>query len=195
MFVIENFLESRKQAIQKWEVASQKVSYEADYSSEIDRWEERNPRPKSVRHYLTNALIVLVAGLIVFGLVMMVQNNIESYNSPEAVAARQEAAEKKEEQKKAEAEAVANGEVNNCKKFNTEDYVRVQYGDFAEAEGVIIGGCEENEHYQVKLAEGAQGRVEGDGVGGRVDVSGRTISVDSPDNLVVVEKPDNKEKE
>jgi len=142
--------------------------------------EDLHTRTKTMQEIIHRSIIILLALTIITCLGLMIRDVAVSRNSPEAVAVEE-----------ATVVAVADEYVGNCKKFNTGDYVRIQYGDFAGVEGRIIGGCGEREEYQVEFVDGSETEVPHDGISGAVDVSGWRIGVDSSNNLVVVEEKKN----
>lgn len=75
----------------------------------------------------------------------------------------------------------------NCKGHNMDDRVKVQYGDWADATGVIVGGCDPGEDYQIKLDKQMY-NVANDGDGDPVLVEGRVLSVDTYRNLIKIKK-------
>ncbi len=87
-----------------------------------------------------------------------------------------------EEQKTKEAYAG-----HGCKAHDMGDRVKVQYGDWADATGVIVGGCEHDEDYQIKLDKQMY-NVANDGNDDPVLVEGRVLSVDTYRNLIKIEK-------
>lgn len=198
MFVIENFLESRRKSIRAWEVAREKVNERSDYASQVHSWENSNPKPKSIGYILKTAWTVFLILAVLATIAFKVNIAINDYNSPEAVAAREETARQKEEQKKAEEASIVaeGGEVKDCRKFNKGDFVIVQYGSYKDKTGTVIGGCNEDEAYQVKLTENQTIISQGD----EITVGGNTLGVDSGDNLVKISPPqednnENKEEE
>jgi hypothetical protein len=176
MFVIEKLLNDHRAAVERWEIAREKWKGEHDYYSNSD-YEERYPRPLNWVKVIARSTVIGVA----VGLFMVVfigflkEIKVEQQNKPK--------------------EETAQAEGKNCKYFNKNDYVRIQYGDYANINGRIIGGCEEHNDYQVKLDENSWANLPSDGNESAVDVGGRTISVDSYKNLAVVEDKKEEKKE
>lgn len=75
----------------------------------------------------------------------------------------------------------------NCKGHNMGDHVKVQYGGWADTTGIIVGGCDHGENYQVKLDKQMY-NVDNDGNNDPVDVGGKIIGVDTYRNLIKIEK-------
>lgn len=168
MFVIEklkNDLDARERA---WERARDKWVAKSDYNYPRE-YAESHPSPKQKIRSLVKATIIgLSIGLLVVLFVGFIAEVRESKkNAP-----------------KEETPAVVD---KNCKYFNLNDRVRIQYGDFTGVEGEIIGGCEEHAEYQVKLDEGSTATVSNDGIEGKTEVGGWTIGVNSYKNLAVLE--------
>ena len=78
-----------------------------------------------------------------------------------------------------------------CRMFNKGDHVAIQYGDYENLRGILVGGCNDGENYQVKLDEkqGIEDGYKDDNSRDKKikDVSNFNISVDSYKNLVVIE--------
>jgi membrane protein implicated in regulation of membrane protease activity len=176
MFIIENYLETRKRKIEAWENAREKWlnsgdQYEPRYSSEyhvsypVVRWDK-----------ILGAAIPVAASVLVVAFV-----GFFIYKQ----------ATKPEDPNKKIAES-AQTEGKNCQAFNKEDHVRVQYGDYKGNNGTIIGGCEANQEYQVKLDANQWASISNDGNSQPVDVSNKVISVDDKQNLVKIEVPEEK---
>lgn len=150
-----------------WERASDKWKDEHEYYSHSD-YEDSHPRPTRKYKLAFRSLVILLCVALAVFL---------------AVGFAKEVAEKQKNKPK-EAPAVVEGK--NCQNFNKNDKVRIQYGDHVGNVGTIIGGCEANEQYQVKIDEGSKANVS-DNNPEAVDVGGWTISVDDQDNLVVID--------
>lgn len=167
MFVLEKARADYEARVKAWEAARDKWVASGDYRYPRD-YEERHPRPGSLAKKIGKGLFIglcvaVMVGLI-FGFVKEVK--ISNENKPE--------------------EPVASTEGKNCKYFNLDDKVRIQYGDFTGNVGVIIGGCEQNQDYQVKIEENSWANISNDGNSEPVNVGGWTISVNDEDNLAVI---------
>lgn len=184
MFVIERLVRDRQDKIDAWEKKRKKIVDEADYNSEVRDWEERNPKPYSIVKFARALGISFLVLVLAFTLSMYIREAIVSYNSPQSRAARVEKAKQKAS---AEAEAAKHQSHNNCRKFNKNDHIRIQYGDYASLFGVVVGGCNDNESYQIKLDKDQKADLP-DGNNEKVDVGSKTIAVGSDDNLVKVEE-------
>lgn len=165
MFIISNYLRNRRQKLLEWEDAKKKWLSENDYRRESS-WHLRHPRPGMRWGSSAGSALLTIA---IFAATLSLGLYLNSMSSPQE-------------------EAQISGIETNCKDFNMNDYVRVQYGTYADTEGEIVGGCEEGTAYQVRLSEGSRAKVPNDGISEAVDVGGRTIGVDASRNLSVVEK-------
>lgn len=184
MFVIERIIRDRQDKIDAWSKKREKIVEAADYHSEVRDWEQRNPKPYSFAKIARVLGISFLVLALVFILSMYIREAIVSYNSPQSQASRAEKAKQKALQ---EAEAAKHQSHNNCRKFNKNDHIRIQYGDYSGVFGTVVGGCNNNESYQIKIDNGQKADLP-DGNDEKVDVSGKTIAVDSDDNLVKVEE-------
>lgn len=174
MFVIEKAINDYRDRVDRWERARDKWiaddPSEYGYRSERD-YESKHPRPGSRVRAIGGVimpvfLVMMVAGTIA---TVVVSNSREAKKNPKPEAAKVEG--------------------KNCRDFNMNDHVRVQYGDYENTTGIIVGGCEGTQSYQVKFDGNQKKNVPNDGESGDVDVGGRIIGVDSSDNLVVIEEP------
>jgi hypothetical protein len=166
MFVIEKFksdFDSRQEA---WEKARDKYVGENEYVSErdyADRYTSPRKKVKNTVNLITLVLVIVVGAGLMIGFAQQV--NEKNKNKPQEEVA---------------VEVKPEDSVKNCKKFNLNDFVVVQYGYYQNQSGTIVGGCEKEEQYQVKLSES-----KGDAV----------LSVNSGDNLVVVALPQEEKEE
>lgn len=165
MFIIEKLKRDLEEREKAWERARDKWVYEKSYRSRYD-YESMHPRPG---HYGKVIVRGLVLGIMISGLTFMIFMAVKG------------SAEEGKSQEVAQ-------EVNNCKRFNKGDHVRIQYGDYKGVAGKIIGGCEEYENYQVDIDEGEKVNFPNDGNVEVVDVGEKTIAVNSYENLVVIEE-------
>ncbi len=172
MFVIEKLVNDLHTKDEAWLKARDRWVKADDYRYERE-YEERNPRPGSLLKKIGKSLVIgLLIGIMTTLFIGFIKEvKISNDNKPE----------------------VAQTEGKNCQNFNKNDHVRIQYGDFVGNNGVIIGGCESNEAYQVKIDDGSKASVGNDGMEGPVDVGGRVIGVNDSKNLIVVEIPKEKE--
>lgn len=173
MFVIEKIVNDQRSAVERWESARDKWVNAADYRYARE-YEESHPRPGYWVKKTAKAVLVGVLIGVMFVLIMGFAKEVKISNDNKPK------------------EAVAQTEGKSCRKFNKDDHVRIQYGDFTGNNGVIVGGCEESEEYQVKIDPNSKANVGNDGNEGPVDVSGWIIKVNDEDNLVVVELPEEK---
>ncbi len=172
MFIIEKAVSDYNSKVEQWNRGLEKYLNEDTngYRSERD-YTRNHPRPVNYfavvgRAVAIGVCIALVAILIVGFAKEIAENN---KNKPK------------------ETPAVVEKSDKNCRDFNKGDKVRIQYGDHVGNVGTVIGGCGENEKYQVKIDDGSKADVS-DSNPEPVDVGGWTISVDSKDNLVKIEE-------
>jgi len=76
---------------------------------------------------------------------------------------------------------------HTCKAHEIGDKVKIDYGTYENATGVIVGGCDPKEDYQVKL-DNQKFDMPNDGNDKPVDIGGNVISVDTYKNLIKIEK-------
>jgi len=170
MFVIDKLKQDLKERQDAWERARDKWVLEGKYRYHSD-YEDRFPKPG---HYFRFAFRGLLIGSIISVLILLMVGFIN---------------EQKEANKNKTTET-SEAEEKDCKSFNKDDYVRIQYGDYSDLTGNIVGGCEPRESYQVRLSEGQKAWVRNDGIRDKVDVGDRIIGVNTYKNLVVVEEPE-----
>lgn len=172
MFIIEKFIDDYNRRVEQWERARDKWKDEHEYYSNSD-YEERYPRPlnwvKVIPKAMAIGAIIGLMGVLIIGFAKEIK--VSNDNKPKEEVVQSD---------------------KNCRDFNKDDHVRIQYGDYTGNNGKIIGGCEEGQHYQVKLDENQKANVSNDGNEDPVDVGGNTISVDSSKNLVKIELPEEK---
>lgn len=72
-----------------------------------------------------------------------------------------------------------------CRMFNLNDHVIVKSGDYENLTGIIIGGCEKGQKYEVKIDSNQKANIDNDGEG-IIDVGGRNASVWSYEDLVII---------
>ena len=194
MFVIEHLIGTRiadrNKKLENWERRLRAVEENAEYSYQVDSWQRLNPRPNSWGEIRNRVVIITLIGLIFSSLVGIAATAVRSYNSPESKSRRaQVAAQEKAEKEKADKESAklaASGGEKKCGKFNLNDKVRIQYGDFVGNVGKVIGGCADNESYQVKIDDGSKADLP-DGNDEKASVGGWIIDVNSDENLVKIQ--------
>lgn len=175
MFIISNFLNNRKDKLATWRAARNKFenSEEYEFHWQLDRWDQKHPKPvkqwADVKWTIMGGALIFLAISGIVGLGFTVSDN-QSKKPKTSQAAKKETPSK------------------NCRDFNKGDYVRIQYGNYVNTNGTIIGGCDYDNDYQVKIDEGTKTDLPQDGTYEPVDVGGRTIGVDSKSNLVIIEK-------
>ena len=176
MFVIQKYLHDRKKKIEAWEESRDRWINEGNgWRSEND-YKEKHPRPGVVSEALIKIIpIVAVVALVIFLLVNLIIDKVQASNSV---------------QTKTVSSLIKDGD--RCGEFRKGDKVVVQYGDYAETVGTIIGGCRSDEDYQVKLDDKQLAYIRGDGEEGKADVSNKLITVDSNRNLVVIDHAEKK---
>jgi len=176
MFIIEKFTSDYKERVRAWEEARDRwidddPSMYGGYRTERD-YASKHPRPGTTFFGVLKASVIIIPALLILAfLIFFIVDNSGS----------------SEESKKPETTKVSNGQ--ECQGFKVGDHVRVQYGDYADKVGTIIGGCKSTENYQVKLDDHQTAEIDRDGIEGQTDVSNRTIGVDSTSNLVVIYEP------
>lgn len=171
MFVIEKFLNDLRAREEAWERACEKWvkgGGEYDYRTKRD-YRSNHPRPTDTIKYVVKMCITAVAVAICLFLL---------FGFAREIAENQRKQPKKEETAQTD---------KNCQRFNKDDHVRVQYGDYAGVTGRLIGGCEGGQIYQVKLDDNQKAQVPNDGHSEEVEVGGRTIGVDNENNLVQID--------
>lgn len=161
MFILEKLKSDYDARVKKWEhdrdewVAAGDDRYHSEYA-------ERHPRPGSIaKKLIKSAILGLCIGLSISIIALTVKEVEADMDKNDSAA-----------------QSVSG---KNCKKFNKNDYVRIQYGNYEGNQGLIVGGCSDDEDYQVKIDEGSED------VFGK-DVGDNTISVNSYKNLVVLKE-------
>lgn len=185
MFVLENYINTRKEKINAWLIARDKwvAADSYGYRSERD-YERKYPFPVAKWDVIGRVFVICFLVLMLVGTVAStIYHSVQQSHTPQAVAAREA---HKAEEARAES-AIQSGD--KCGEFKKNDHIRIQYGDYVGLTGSIVGGCRKSENYQIKLDPNQKADVSSDGNSDKVDVGGWTIAVDSSSNLVVVEQP------
>ena len=176
MFVIEKLISDHRAGVAAWETARDKwidedQSMYGNYRTKRD-YARKHPRPGSTFFAVSKgvAISMLIATVAIGGSILIVHTA-------------------KSNQKSEKTETVQVSKDKNCQHLNVGDYVRIQYGDYEDKKGTVIGGCNPSENYQVKLDDNQMAEIQGDGIEDPVDVSNRLLSVDSIKNLVVIHEP------
>lgn len=73
-----------------------------------------------------------------------------------------------------------------CRMFNLNDHVLVKSGDYKDLSGVIIGGCEKGQKYEIKIDAGQKKDMDWDNIEEAVDVGGKNTSIWSYEDLIVI---------
>lgn len=181
MFIFEKLVndfnakqEAWERACEKW-VEEGKTSGGYNYRSRRE-YENDHPRPIDKLKLLWKGfVIVLCSAVLAFLMIGFIKEIAENQkNKP------------KEETVQTD---------KNCQAFNKDDHVRIQYGDYKGNNGTIVGGCEKDQAYQVKLDDKQYANISNDGNNEPVEVSNNLISVNDKDNLVKIEVPEEKKAE
>lgn len=165
MFLFEYYvLGGYKRAVRKYEKDRKAWVEASEYRSEWD-YDRFHAHPKEkitlVGRIIGITILVLAFGFFFF---MMISESVD-------------------EEKKLQEKAYAG---HSCKAHELNDRVKIEYGEYEGATGVIVGGCGHDEDYQVELDE-QKFDVPSDGQEA-IDVGGKIVGVDSYKNLTKIEK-------
>lgn len=178
MFIIEKFISDYRKSVKDWEEARDEWVNDPKYANryrDVITYERNHPRPTNwlvvIGRSIAIGVCVGLLGVLIIGFGKEIV--VSDKNQPQDTVVQSD---------------------KNCESFNRGDKVRIQYGNYAGNVGTIIGGCEADEAYQVKIDAGSKANMPNDNSPEPIDVSGRTISVDSKKNLVQINEPSAEEK-
>lgn len=164
MFIIENWLQSRKDRIRAWEEARDRwVNEDSNGWRNKRDYEVSHPKPVTDLGFIGRlASIIAISLCVVLLFAGFIREQVNKPDVPKKVT-------------------------TNCGEFNKGDLVKIEAGDYADLTGRLIGGCEKNKDYQVKLDPSQRANLPNDGTNTEQEVGGKVIGVNSSSNLVVLE--------
>jgi len=173
MFIIDNYFTERKEKIRGWEQARDRyLAQDRDengyriYHRDKDSYAAEHPYPVADFGFIARIVGLAVATIVIVGAVTLAIMHHKPSQPPKP--------------------AEKTAQTEKCGDFKLHDHVIIQYGNYATNQGTIIGGCDSDHDYQVKLDTGQKAEVPYDGESEPVDVSNKIIGVDSSSNLVVI---------
>lgn len=186
MFIIQSYFNNRRQKLQDWEAAREKMRNNGEVYYSEREIERRYPYPvvnwKKVSYALY--IVIMIMAVVSFVLFMSISAMKENDKKPQPNKPTKNSVQvqiKDKPKPRINENPPTNG---SCNGFNLNDHIRIQYGDYADKTGKIVGGCKEGEDYQVKLDD-KQSIVS---YSEKVDVGGKIIAVDTNKNLVVIKE-------
>lgn len=165
MFVIEKFISDHRANVEQYEKAREKWVKENDYRHKSD-YPKRHPSDKYHIAVKSTIITFTLVGVCLLLIGFFKKNHDNNKNKPPKQATQTE--------------------TKNCRDFNINDKVRIQYGRFVGNVGTVVGGCEQGQNYQIKIDEGSMANPE-DGNANPVGVGGWVIDVNKGANLVKIE--------
>lgn len=175
MFVIEKLQDDYRRDVEAWNAACKKwVNGGGEYLYRNEReYREEHPHPKDKFVIAWRAFVIAVCVAAFAALIMLVI----------VPGAKNHKTEKKEVPV---AEVHKNGD--DCQGYKVGDHIRIQYGDYEGVTGTLIGGCKQDQDYQIKIDQNQNANTDSDSSTEKVDVSGNIIGVNSHKNIVVIKE-------
>lgn len=172
MFILEKLINDHRSKIARWEYDREKWVNAGSYRY-YSEYKRNHPHPNDIFKKTFQAIWVIIGfALLALFITGVVDSSIET-----------------EKKNRIEENKVVAGK--NCKAFNNNDHVKINSGDYSGAIGTIIGGCEKDKPYQVKLDKGVKADIPNDGQDA-IDVSGKIVEVSSKKDLILVQLPEDK---